>query len=390
MTIGTSIQNVESGHPSQISKGSFHYIDIAAVSRDTKMVEKLQVVPVGDAPSRARQFVKAGDVLVSTVRPNLNTVALLGPDHNGAVASTGFTVLRPQPEKLESRFLFHVVRSHSFVEEMVKRATGASYPAISDSDVRSFPLPKLSIAEQRRIADILDRADALKRKRQQALKLADDFLRATFLDMFGDLSRYPAVVLKDLAVEDGIKCGPFGTQLQKSEFRFEGVPLWGIKQLNKQFKKPTHEFVSHAKAKELSAYSIKSGDLVMTRKGDVGKCAIYPELLGDGVMHSDLVRLRLNKEFCDPYYLLFLLHHSSEFARSLDSISQGAVMAGVNVTKLKSLSIRNAPLERQLRFRKIVQETLAMKDRLQVIDLQVSELGRSITSSVFNTQEVTH
>lgn len=294
-------------------------------------------------------------------------------------------VLRAKPGT-ELRYLYHAIRKF----DVLPFISGSTRGKLTKGAAERIPILLPTIPEQRRIADILDRADALKRKRQQALKLADDFLRATFLDMFGDLGRYSAVMLKDLAVEDGIKCGPFGTQLQRSEFCSEGVPLWGIKQLNKQFKKPTHEFVSKAKAQELSAYSIKPGDLVMTRKGDVGKCAIYPELLEDGVMHSDLVRLRLNQEICDPYYLLFLLHHSAEFAKSLDSISQGAVMAGVNVTKLKSLSIRNAPIELQINFREIVGKTSAILDRIQLFDFQVGELGKSLASSAFKAKEASH
>ena len=75
---------------------------------------------------------------------------------------------------------------------------------------------------------------------------------------------------------DDIRCGPFGTQLNKNEFRDEGVPLWGIKQVNVQFSIPTKEFLEPATATRLKQYDLRPGDLVMTRKGTVGNCATYP------------------------------------------------------------------------------------------------------------------
>ena len=102
-------------------------------------------------------------------------------------ASTGFCVLRPDNAKLDSRFLFHWVKTDVFVRRMVDVATGANYPAVSDAKVKAskIPLPLL-LAEQKRIARILDAADALRAKRREALVQLDTLLQSTFLDMFGD------------------------------------------------------------------------------------------------------------------------------------------------------------------------------------------------------------
>ena len=68
----------------------------------------------------------------------------------------------------------------------MSKATGANYPAVSDKIIKESKIPLPPLSEQKRIAAILDKADAIRRKRQQAIQLADDFLRAVFLDMFGD------------------------------------------------------------------------------------------------------------------------------------------------------------------------------------------------------------
>ena len=187
------------------SNESFHYIDISSVDRESKKVSATQRVLPSDAPSRARQIVKTGDVLVSTVRPNLNAVAEIQNQLNGATASTGYCVLRPDIERVYSRYLYFWVRSPEFVKEMVKRATGASYPAVSDKIVKDSTIPLPQLPEQKRIAAILDKADAIRRKRQQAVKLTEELLRSVFLDMFGDPVTNPKgwkeVTIRDLVTE---------------------------------------------------------------------------------------------------------------------------------------------------------------------------------------------
>ncbi len=163
---------------------AFPYVDLSAVDQDRKAIRAATTVPGAEAPSRARQVIKAGDILVSTVRPNLNAVAQVTRRHDGAIASTGFTVLRPT-DRVESGYLFHWVRTPAFVQRMVREATGASYPAVSDRIVKLSTLRLPPIADQRRIARALDAADALRAKRRDALRWLDRLPGTLFHEMFG-------------------------------------------------------------------------------------------------------------------------------------------------------------------------------------------------------------
>lgn len=185
--IGDLVSSVKKWNPRQSKTNELiNYIDIASVNRETKEVEYVVEVFAHEAPSRARQLVIDGDVLVSTVRPNLNAVAHLKKNFSGATASTGFTVLRSNSKKICSRYLYYWVRSPYFVQDMIRRSTGASYPAVSDSIIKAYNIPLPSLEEQKRIAAILDKADAIRRKRKEAIRLTEELLRSTFLDMFGD------------------------------------------------------------------------------------------------------------------------------------------------------------------------------------------------------------
>jgi len=134
-------------NPASKPNKEFVYIDISSIDRSKKEIIEVSKILGKDAPSRARQIVRSGDVLVSTVRPNLNAVALVPPNLDGATASTGFCVLRPKKRILTSYYLFALVCSNAFVTTMTRLATGASYPAVTDSIVRSWmtPIPPLDL-----------------------------------------------------------------------------------------------------------------------------------------------------------------------------------------------------------------------------------------------------
>lgn len=190
--IGELIEPVSTWTPERDDPdGVFTYVDLSAVDQDAKVVTGARELACFHAPSRARQLIRAGDVLVSTVRPNLNGVAIVSRKLDGATASTGFCVLRPRSGQLDGRYLYQWAKSPGFVSDMVRKATGASYPAVSDRIVCESKLPLPALPEQRRIAEILDRADALRAKRRAALAQLDTLTQSIFVDMFGDPSTNP-------------------------------------------------------------------------------------------------------------------------------------------------------------------------------------------------------
>lgn len=122
---------------------------------------------VPEAPSRARQIVKTNDVLVATTRPNLNAVALVPPELDGQICSTGFCVLRALREEL-ARYIFAYVQSPPFVSAVSALVQGALYPAIKDDDVKdcwmSIPPPN----EQNTIVARLESQKSVIQRMRQA------------------------------------------------------------------------------------------------------------------------------------------------------------------------------------------------------------------------------
>jgi len=169
------------------SLGSFTYVDLSSVDSTLKEIVAPKLLSANSAPSRARQLLRTHDVLVSTVRPNLNGVAVVPEALDGAIGSTGFSVLRSDPDAVEHRYLFHWVRSIPFISEMERRSSGASYPAVSDSIVRGSSLPLPPLAEQRAVARVLDLIDKLRSERRRAIQTLDHLADSLFFESFGDL-----------------------------------------------------------------------------------------------------------------------------------------------------------------------------------------------------------
>ncbi len=174
-TLGEICIGIDRQDPAVSGQTEFTYIDLSAVNQMTKQIDDARTLPVNEAPGRARQLVKSGDVLVSTVRPNLNAVALVGSELNGSTASTGFCVLRPNRTIVEPGVLFAWARNQLFIDELTSQAKGASYPAVTDNVVKALEIPVPPLDEQKRI---VARLDEMKSKTSEMVAAYDAKLTA--------------------------------------------------------------------------------------------------------------------------------------------------------------------------------------------------------------------
>jgi type I restriction enzyme S subunit len=148
------LSRVERRNPRDRPHDEFVYVDIAGLDGTTGRISTTKTLLGQDAPSRARQVIRARDVLVSTVRPYLRATAMVPEELDGQICSTGFCVLRCA-RRLGHGYLYALTRMTWFTEQLNSRARGASYPAVTDSDIWNLPacLP--------RDAARLTRADAV-------------------------------------------------------------------------------------------------------------------------------------------------------------------------------------------------------------------------------------
>ena len=388
--IGDHVGKCQTWNPKSSGVASFDYIDLSSVDKDTKSIASIERYECSDAPSRARQLVEIDDVLVATVRPNLNGVALVNGAHHGMTASTGYCVLRPDKDKLDSRFLFHWVKTGVFVQRMVDVATGANYPAVSDAKVKASKIPLPPLAEQARIAGILDAADALRAKRRETLVQLDALLQSTFLDMFGDPVTNP-LAWRVGRLEDyfsktraGTCCGPFGSALKKHEYVEDGIPVWGIDNV-----KPNHFIqdrslsITPEKYAQLRRYSVESGDILISRAGTVGRMCVAVPTVKQSIIGTNLIRLTLDPSAMSPVYFASLYTFCGERLPGLRASGDDRSYSFLNTTRLKSLVVPLPPLDLQLRFAAIVESVEEQRTRHRAHLSELDNLFSSLQSRAF-------
>ncbi|MBI5024716.1 MAG: restriction endonuclease subunit S [Candidatus Omnitrophica bacterium] len=162
------VKKVINEDPPRYPAKSYSYVDISSIDNQLKKITETKQILGEDAPGRARQLLQAQDILVSTVRPNLNAVGVLPDGLSNPIGSTGFCVLRANRELVLPEYLFEICKTSFFIKSLVNVAKGASYPAVSDNDILRLSIPVPSLPEQQKFAELVQKVEKLKEKQKQS------------------------------------------------------------------------------------------------------------------------------------------------------------------------------------------------------------------------------
>ncbi|MCU1270387.1 MAG: Type restriction-modification system, specificity subunit [Acidobacteriaceae bacterium] len=289
-----------------------------------------------------------GDVLFSK-DGTVGKVHVVMTDEPFAVLSS-LAILRPKRNRVDSKYLGHVLRSPMALEDAIKRKTGSAIRRIVLSDLKRVQIPLPSLAEQRLIAEVLDRAEALRAKRRAALTQLDTLTQSIFLDLFGDPAtnpkRWPVVPLQEV-----VKRGTVVTYgiVQAGEEYTGGVPYirtgdiadGEILQLGLRHTNP-------AIAAKFLRSRVESGEIVMSIRATVGTTALVPPELDGANLTQGTARIAPG-ESVERTYLLYYLR-SSAVQHWISLQIKGATFREITLTRLRELPIRVPPLSAQRGF----------------------------------------
>ena len=353
--IGDVCEPTEQRDPRDDPAGEFHYVDIAGIDRVHKSIVEHQTLLGTGAPSRARKVIRKGDVLVSTVRPNLNAVAMVPACLDGQIASTGFCVLRPNRVTVEPRYLFYWTTSSRFVAALTSLVRGANYPAVSDRDVKEASIPLPPLVEQRRIVEILDQAHRLRRLRAEADAKASRILPAVFIKMFGDPATNPmgwdTKPFREILTEpprNGLSPTSTGTLRAKvlTLSAITGTKFDETSVKDRHFGTPS----SANKEVDFRDFLVCRGN---GNLGLVGRARFPHRTLSDTLFPDTMIAARVNPKQVDRSYLEALW--PTKWMR-LQIESRSTTTSGIhkiNQATLGSLPVRLPPLPLQIRFRSL-------------------------------------
>jgi len=379
-------------NPTKTPAKTFLYVDVAAVDNVGKRIAGQRSIIGAEAPSRARKLIRTGDILVSTVRPNLNAVALVPDELDGQVASTGFCVLRATA-KVIPEYLFFFVRSRAFVGGLSSLVAGAMYPAVSDAQVLDQQLPLPPIAEQRRIVDILSRAEGIVRLRREAQKKAAEIIPALFLDMFGDPATNPkgwhVATLGGLVAEFR-----YGTSQKSGP---EGLPTLRIPNVVGDRLEPSDMKLVDVPQAERDRLRLRNGDLLFVRTNGnpdyVGRSAVFEgEIMraagfdGDNCIYASyLIRARLRTDVANPRFLQAFLSSAEGRRRLKERCRTSAGQYNINTEGLASVPLLLPPIHTQEAFERRCSEVLGFTGQQSAATAKAEATFDALLASTFST-----
>ncbi|CAN7652795.1 restriction endonuclease subunit S [Bradyrhizobium sp. LjRoot220] len=373
--LSSVVQAIAKHDPSEEPDRKITYYDIGSIDGDSGRIVAPKILLGAQAPSRARQLVKKGDILFSTVRPYLKAIAQV--TEATAIASTGFCVLRPETIIL-SDYLFFLVRSNLFLQGILPLQRGVSYPAVRSSDILAQTVPLPPVAEQARIVQKLTELFSELDVAASSLRAANEKLREYRISLLnsavdGTLSANWRAEnsKKNLQSGEYLIAHILGNELTaptnaKREGKLEGVAaqgtpnskhlsslpdgwVWtrvdivGEVQLGRQRAPRYHSgrnmvpylrvanvfegriditdiMKMHFSKKEFEQYRLASGDVLLNEGQSlelVGRSAIYKDELPQACFTNTLIRFRPRKGVESSFAHIVFLHylHSGRFRK---------------------------------------------------------------------------
>ncbi|MDK9718414.1 MAG: restriction endonuclease subunit S [Trichlorobacter sp.] len=317
---------------------------------------------------RKEQYLFEGDLLVSTA----NSWELVGkscwvPKLSYQATAGGFiSILRSDREKIFPRYLYHWMNSSETLHQLRycgRQTTNISNMSLDLACDLELPLPPL--LEQKRIAAILDKADAIRRKRQQAVKLTEELLRSVFLDMFGDPVTNPkGWEVKSLAEEiTFMTSGSRGWAEYYSDHGSKFIRIQNVK--NGQLHFNDVQYVKAPDNKEAARTKVQENDLLISITADLGRTAVVDKQTADEGAHINqhLALVRLSNAI-NPHFVAAYLESQGGKSQFLQ-LDQSAVKSGLNFDSIKSLHLYNPPFVLQKQYAAAVESVENTKVKLK-------------------------
>ena len=264
------------------------------------------------------------------------------------------------PSLLYTDYLYYVLKTLDVSSKTDRAVMGAT---LNKKKLEQIKIPLPPLEEQKRIAKILDKADEIRHKRKESIRLTDELLRSTFLDMFGDIvgKNWILFTVEDIIKQrrNSIRTGPFGSKLLHSEFVDEGIAVLGIDNaVQNTFKWAKPRFITEEKYAQLKRFTVYPDDVLITIMGTCGRCAIVPSDCPKAINTKHLCCITLDQTKCLPQFLhsYFLIHPEAQ--KYLKMNAKGAIMDGLNMTIIKKLPVPLVPIDLQKDYQKKVKQLL--------------------------------
>jgi type I restriction enzyme, S subunit len=352
--------------------------------KDHKLINeptgKFPIVGSGGIMGYSNNFLCDGNSVIIGRKGSINNPIFMSSKYWNVDTAFG---LIPN-EKLDAKFLFYFCKTFNFLK--LNKAT--TLPSLTKTDLLEIQIPLPPLETQKRIAEILDTADALRRKDEELLKKYEDLAQAIFIDMFGDPVKnekgWEVKKLKSLTTKIGSGATPTGG---KTAYKSEGISL--IRSMNVydfSFKWKDLAFIDEIQAAKLNNVKVESKDVLFNITGaSVCRCSIVPDELLPARVNQHVAIIRAKSDILNPIFLNHLLVSSSVKTKLLGvGAGGGAVMEAITKEQLEQFEIIVPPIYLQNQFKTLIQNVYTQKNtEIKTMD-NSNKIFNSLIQKAFN------
>ena len=290
-------------------------------------------------------------------------------------------------ENIDQKFLYYTLKRRGFKDVI----SGSAQPQITREGLKNIELdiPKFK-SDQIYIANILSQAENLIALRKESIRLLDEFLKSTFLEMFyvnPEAVNWKEVKFEELAdkKKGSMRTGPFGSSLLHGEFTELGdVKVLGIDNVvTNRFDWKRSRCITNEKFLELKRYQVFPNDVLISIMATLGRTAVVPKHIPLCINSKHLAAITLDLKIANPYFVSFAFYNHPSIVRQMVSNVKGAIMDGLNLTIIRNIKLKCPPIEIQNKFGEIFENTEALKTQYQQSLQELENLYGSLSQRAF-------
>jgi type I restriction enzyme S subunit len=294
--------------------------------------------------------VKSGDILYC-LRGSLGKTAIIKDIQEGAIASS-LVIIRPS-EQIRTDYFYRYLASPIGQAEIYKYDNGSSQPNLSAQSLKQYQLPLPPLEEQRRIAAILDKADGVRRKRKEAIRLTEELLKSTFLEMFGDPVTNPkgweVIGLGKISqIQGGLQVTPARKELPLEVPYLRVANVYRDKLLLDEIKN------IRVTSSELERINMKAGDILIVEghgnKEEIGRSSVWDGSIENCVHQNHLIRVRLDPNKAEPIYISAYLNSAGGRCQLTKFGKTTSGLNTISTSNVKATKVLCPPIEMQKRY----------------------------------------
>ena len=318
---------------------------------------------------------------------NVGRIGVLSESMLPAALNQRVCCLRVDNTVINRKYLYYYLRRHQFMKDCVQASKGVAQLNLSTKWLADYSIPVPEMEKQKQIVTRIEElfseldngVETLRKTKQQLAVYRQAVLKESF-------NTESATTVEVSEIVDDIRIGPFGTMLHKSDYMAGGIPVINPQHIkNNTIIAGVNVTVSTQKAEELNAYKLKNNDIIMGRRGEMGRCAAVTQAEDGWLCGTGSILFRLKPEFDAGFYAQIL--SSPVVVHYLEENATGTTMKNLNEEIVRHIPIPYITREQQIAISKKIDAALSICDNIEktvVSSLQQAETMRqSILKQAF-------